>query len=329
MTMFQPFVVFGLCIHVIYGVHYITKNQDRIGIWYRKNKLLIYPFIGLIIIYTLLLADEAHLAISGKTFSFVVALLIFVYLLFNSKLTRRTRLLVVIIFVIVDALLTHHATAKLFTVTRPLQLGKFNPPDFEFNMYRKWVINTPLILSKDFSRRYYNDHTFSLAEPFLLYKDSAYFVDNLRWFIMKDYYQFLQRKVKAEYLKDDLGITAPKIQIVSDGLTKSSHVTKYNSNEIEIEVSPDKKASLIYLDTYHENWYAYLDGTEVPIRRWKGIFKKVDFDKGKHVIEFKFKPTLFLCGFYSLYFSYLVLPLSLLYKRLRPLMARCTRYGQK
>ncbi len=91
----------------------------------------------------------------------------------------------------------------------------------------------------------------------------------------------------------------------------STHVqvVDYNVNQIKLKTSYDTKKFLVYLDSFHSGWLAFVNGKPVPIFRSHVAFKGIWLPAGENLIQFQFSPpwrhylNLFLMGLFYLFFS--------------------------
>jgi hypothetical protein len=73
-------------------------------------------------------------------------------------------------------------------------------------------------------------------------------------------------------------------------------VTDYRSNLIRIEVDTPREVFLYYADAHHPAWEGRVDGKRHPIERANYAYKGIWVPAGHHVVEFLFRPLLFLWG---------------------------------
>ncbi|MBI5449258.1 YfhO family protein [Candidatus Gottesmanbacteria bacterium] len=84
-------------------------------------------------------------------------------------------------------------------------------------------------------------------------------------------------------------LKGPKIFLTGEG--NNDRNIKYlsmSSNEVTISVETEYPAALVYLNTNYPGWRAWVDGTSVPITRYKNIFQSVGLEKGRHTVRFLF-----------------------------------------
>ena len=67
-------------------------------------------------------------------------------------------------------------------------------------------------------------------------------------------------------------------------------VERFSANKLFLDVNVKERegAWLVYLDSYHQGWHAYLDGVNVPINKACAAFKAIFIPKGAHKIHFMF-----------------------------------------
>ncbi|MBQ8983923.1 MAG: YfhO family protein [Lachnospiraceae bacterium] len=67
-------------------------------------------------------------------------------------------------------------------------------------------------------------------------------------------------------------------------------VEEYNSAYVKGSIDADHDGMLFASIAYDDNWHAYVDGTEAPIRRVDGGgYMAIDITKGQHVIEYRYR----------------------------------------
>ncbi|MCA9400732.1 MAG: YfhO family protein [Candidatus Omnitrophica bacterium] len=67
-------------------------------------------------------------------------------------------------------------------------------------------------------------------------------------------------------------------------------VLNYSVNALTLQLQTPEDKILVYNDSYHKYWHAYIDGVEVPVYRTNVAFKGVFLPKGNHRIRFQYLP---------------------------------------
>ncbi len=85
----------------------------------------------------------------------------------------------------------------------------------------------------------------------------------------------------------------------------SYQVEKYHPGFLRLVFRSDQAGFLFWSDGYAPEWEARIDGYSTKVLLAERAFKRVAVPAGEHVIEFEFRPTLFLvlCGLF--YFTFL------------------------
>ena len=81
-------------------------------------------------------------------------------------------------------------------------------------------------------------------------------------------------------------------------------LNKYSANQISL--SSKQGGRLIFSELYYPGWKAYVDGREIQVGK-EDIFRSIDIEKGKHLVELKFKP-----GYLNYVLSIQILCLSII-----------------
>ena len=66
-------------------------------------------------------------------------------------------------------------------------------------------------------------------------------------------------------------------------------------NDILVSTS-NEAGDLILSEISYPGWQAWVDGVKKPIEEYKGIFRKIELNKGAHQIIFKYQPTSLFFG---------------------------------
>ncbi|WP_018263487.1 YfhO family protein [Methylobacterium sp. WSM2598] len=90
-------------------------------------------------------------------------------------------------------------------------------------------------------------------------------------------------KVKGSYGQAD-----PAAQVTP--AAGGAQILAYRRTLVTVEVDTDRDAVLVLHDLYYPGWQARVDGVRRPILRTNLLFRGVEVPKGRHVVEFRFRP---------------------------------------
>ncbi|NLO92593.1 MAG: hypothetical protein GX410_11475 [Elusimicrobia bacterium] len=301
MEMFMPFTIFSMSALAVYGFDYAAENYAALRAAFIQRRLLWSVFlVGLCAAGGGLYPWPFHHAMAVCTFyGFALALLL------NLLFLRRTgaaALSVLLLFIGLDAVGNRFTSQGRFFAQAPRFLSEYVPPKFEYNQYRRWTV--PHIPGAE--ALYGELICFTYGEPLLLYQDSAFFADNLRFFISRRYYKWLGDMKLASFSasslpppdgwRERLGISAPKAVIRgADGKAMPGaavRIQEYGPNYAVFRTSAALAGEFSYLDGFHAGWRVYLDGKPDNIGVYDAVFKKVSLPAGEHLLRFEFRPAL-------------------------------------
>lgn len=80
-------------------------------------------------------------------------------------------------------------------------------------------------------------------------------------------------------------VTSARVQVIS-----------YGPNAVRLDVSTPCAGMLVSSEVMYPGWRAYIDHKEVPIIRGNLAFRTLFVPEGKHVVEFRFMPTMYALG---------------------------------
>ena len=75
--------------------------------------------------------------------------------------------------------------------------------------------------------------------------------------------------------------------------TSNIKMTAYDNDAISYESNSASNNLAVFSEIYYKDWKAYLDGKEVPFFKANYVLRAMVIPAGKHVVEFKFVPTIF------------------------------------
>jgi hypothetical protein len=72
--------------------------------------------------------------------------------------------------------------------------------------------------------------------------------------------------------------------------SSSARIVTYNEDRVHIEIMAAAPGFLVLTDLNYPGWEALVDGREQPIYRANYLFRAVSLDRGKHRVEFRYRP---------------------------------------
>lgn len=104
-------------------------------------------------------------------------------------------------------------------------------------------------------------------------------------------------------LQDALSSIHPEETFSSvDQEDESFRITRFSPNKVSLETNLTQPQFLVYNDTFHAFWRAYIDGKEVILHRANLAFKGVGVPQGRHKVEFRFEPPIGGWGYFLVLF---------------------------
>lgn len=86
----------------------------------------------------------------------------------------------------------------------------------------------------------------------------------------------------------------PKVRSTGAGALmagSSASILEYTPNKVTVEAEMSTDGFLVLSDLYYQGWKAFVDGVEQRIYKADYIFRAVELEKGRHVVEFVFDPS--------------------------------------
>ena len=65
---------------------------------------------------------------------------------------------------------------------------------------------------------------------------------------------------------------------------------KKTANTVSFDIEVQDNAFMLYTDLYHRGFDANIDGKKASILKGMGAFKAVELSKGRHIVDFQFRP---------------------------------------
>ncbi|MBI2028378.1 MAG: YfhO family protein [Candidatus Levybacteria bacterium] len=144
----------------------------------------------------------------------------------------------------------------------------------------------------------------------LIYRDDKYeFYENMKAFphaFLVGKYRVVKGTQKAiDTMFNDKFDLSKEIILEEDpnliqtiGSAGVAKITRYEPNNIDIEVTANN-ASLLYLaDNFYNGWKAEIDGKEVSVLKANYTFRAIPIKTGKHFVRFFYDPASFRLGLY-------------------------------
>lgn len=78
--------------------------------------------------------------------------------------------------------------------------------------------------------------------------------------------------------------------------TSTIRMTSFDNDDIKYESNSSANNLALFSEIYYKDWHAFIDGKEVPYAKADYVLRAMVIPAGKHDIEFKYIPTLFLAG---------------------------------
>jgi hypothetical protein len=89
-------------------------------------------------------------------------------------------------------------------------------------------------------------------------------------------------------LKGDLG--QGEAATPAEPAVGSVRIERYGRNAVRLHVETDRRAVLVLHDLHYPGWEASVNGQTRPILRTNLLFRGVEVEPGRHVVEFTFRP---------------------------------------
>ena len=126
---------------------------------------------------------------------------------------------------------------------------------------------------------------FFLVDSFDIFRDPVTITDRLVW----DENFILGKKVILEE-------KAPKLKEADKPLNATAKLLGYQPNEVSFFTESNKNALLFLSDNYYPGWQALVDGQRAKLYRADYTFRAVFVPKGRHRVEFIYRPRSFKIG---------------------------------
>lgn len=96
-----------------------------------------------------------------------------------------------------------------------------------------------------------------------------------------------RRTVLLEAQPDLPRLTDEELKLAA---TSAVRIRKYENTLVELEVDAATPGFVLLNDVWHAWWFATLDGRPATIQRANVLFRAVQVPKGRHVLQFEFRP---------------------------------------
>ncbi|WP_372793368.1 YfhO family protein [Lutibacter sp.] len=108
--------------------------------------------------------------------------------------------------------------------------------------------------------------------------------------------------INSKFISSDFPVNYPKDS------TASIQLKAYKANELTYESNSQTNQFAVFSEMYYKDgWNAYIDGKLTPHYQVNYVLRGMEIPKGKHIIEFKFEPTVIETGNIITLISYLLL----------------------
>ncbi|MCK5580644.1 MAG: hypothetical protein KAJ18_05155 [Candidatus Omnitrophica bacterium] len=171
--------------------------------------------------------------------------------------------------------------------------------DFSFTRQRGYSRGAGLY----FATHWYNFLAENLPgdalDRYLQYKFVVY--DNVEWMPDQDFNISRVQRIFAENQNIALVSPHPSDEASEDFIRKGAgqalliegdsdqfQLLRYNTNDLTIRTRFDSPKFLVYTDTFHKDWHAYLNGKETDLFRANVAFKGLWLPAGENIIRLKF-----------------------------------------
>lgn len=178
---------------------------------------------------------------------------------------------------------------------------------YDFDLTSSDVVERPTALPR-----------FALFQAYEIFGDETQALERLR---SKDFNP--QRTV---ILGADPGFPSGTMSVPAEKISAAINTP----DQIKVDVHSDRPAMLLFNDSYHPDWKAYVDGSEIRIYHANYNFMAVPIPAGKHVVEFRFEPKFFYLGLRFTALStviFLLIVIALYIKERRHVRSRSTSSG--
>ena len=76
--------------------------------------------------------------------------------------------------------------------------------------------------------------------------------------------------------------------VLSDPETGSVRITEYAANRVVLDVNAERGTTVILRDLFYPGWTVTIDGRSAPAQRIEELFRGVEVEAGRHVVEWRF-----------------------------------------
>ncbi|MBZ0263919.1 YfhO family protein [bacterium] len=138
--------------------------------------------------------------------------------------------------------------------------------------------------------------------------EKAYLRGN--WKIIEDKYDAIDHILSDKFkpAQDLILERKPDIPRAKEELKGQVLVTKYNLNEIDLNIETSEAAMLVYADNYTSSgWNATVNGKNVDIIRANGMFKSIAIPQGSSVVRMWYKPAYWTLSVLLTTFAWIVM----------------------
>ena len=76
--------------------------------------------------------------------------------------------------------------------------------------------------------------------------------------------------------------------VLSDPEAGSVRITEYAANRVVLDVNAERATTVILRDLFYPGWTVTIDGRSAPAQRIEELFRGVEVEAGRHVVEWRF-----------------------------------------
>lgn len=87
-----------------------------------------------------------------------------------------------------------------------------------------------------------------------------------------------------------------QLTLISPDSSIPVQAAAYAAGFLSTDLSATVASTLVYSDTFYPGWSARIDGNQVPVTEYAGVYKSVPISPGYHTVEFSFEPESVIAG---------------------------------
>lgn len=185
----------------------------------------------------------------------------------------------------VDGLITYIFKDYNQYFKRQEQLNELYQSAGQYNPYIKDIRSDTSLTKIDFSRMSFNDEVLDkLAVKYIVTDRNLNLLHHRPVFQDGKISIYQNEKVKPRVILTDY----------AGNIIEEPEIIKEDANMIKIKVK--NPGTLILRDIYYPGWKVFIDGRQMPIEKYEGLFRSTKVDQANQTIIFKFLPNAFVYG---------------------------------